>query len=436
MTDRNQQPVPDRDPPVRGHTRSRERTLSPDIARGLMLLGIALANGTTAWLMFGTNTSPIPPVSSVDTVVEVILGVIGHSRGLPIFALLFGFGIGMLAVREWSRGTPWVGARKLMGRRYRALLLFGVLHMVFLFFGDILVMYAVFGLVAMLMVPWSDKTLLWFSGVLFGLFVVMTAGMALMGVAVAGFADGADAQFADGAGELIGRENPVLMMAGLEELQGTYLAQLIAGVGTLVITPFTVIFAAPQLFSLILLGIVVARKGILTDAESHLKLLRTVAAIGITAAVVTGVPAGLAAAGVLESIAWPTMSQIAGNLAGPGIVAAIVLAMRGLQRQQRDAAEAGVAPPKLPLPLEALKSLGQRSMSGYVLQSILFIVLTSGWGVNAFNGASVTVVVLWSVLIWLITLVAAQSMAAAGKPGPLEKLHRRMTYGAADSRAV
>lgn len=444
MADRPTPSVPDdepdgpaahRAPVVTGHTRSKERTLSPDVARGLMLLGIALANGATAWLAFGSDLLPTPPVSTTDTVVDVILGIFGNSRGLPMFALLFGFGIGMLAVREWKRGTPWKSARKLMFRRYWALVLFGALHMVFLFFGDILLMYAIYGLVAAFMVPWRDKTLLWFAGLLFSIYVLFQLGsFALMAVSGEFAVDAAAG--APGAEGFAEGENILLSMFGAEALQGTYLAQILTGLVILVSTPIAVIFGAPQLFSLVLVGIVVARRGILTDAENHLKLLRIVAVVGLSAAVLTGVPAGLESAGVLNTEIWATLSQIAGNLAGPGIIAAIALALRGLQQKQKATADAGVDAPTMPMPLEALKALGQRSMSGYLMQSVLFIVLVSGWGFDVFDGASVTAIAGWSALIWLVTVFFAYGLEVAGKPGPAEKLHRRMTYGAADSRAL
>lgn len=79
----------------------------------------------------------------------------GKFRGM--FAALFGVGLVVFMERARARGAP---ARWLQVRRLFWLVLFGALHFVFLFEGDILLQYAMLGLVAIWMVPWNPKLLL------------------------------------------------------------------------------------------------------------------------------------------------------------------------------------------------------------------------------------------------------------------------------------
>ena len=70
---------------------------APDVARGFMLLLIALANVSQNWLIY----LPAPAEqSAVDRVVEVVRACLVENRAYPLFAMLFGFGIMTMASRR------------------------------------------------------------------------------------------------------------------------------------------------------------------------------------------------------------------------------------------------------------------------------------------------------------------------------------------------
>ena len=75
-----------------------------------------------------------------------------------MFAALFGVGLVVFMERARARGAP---ARWLQLRRLFWLLVFGTLHFVFLFEGDILMQYALLGVIAIWVVFWNPKVLLW-----------------------------------------------------------------------------------------------------------------------------------------------------------------------------------------------------------------------------------------------------------------------------------
>jgi uncharacterized protein len=79
----------------------------------------------------------------------------GKFRGM--FAALFGVGLVVFMERARARGTS---ARWLQVRRLFWLMLFGALHFVFLFEGDILLQYAALGLIAIWVVFWNPRVLL------------------------------------------------------------------------------------------------------------------------------------------------------------------------------------------------------------------------------------------------------------------------------------
>ena len=70
---------------------------APDVARGFMLLLIALANVSQNWLIY----LPAPAEqSAVDRVVEVVRACLVENRAYPLFAMLFGFGLMTMASRR------------------------------------------------------------------------------------------------------------------------------------------------------------------------------------------------------------------------------------------------------------------------------------------------------------------------------------------------
>uniref|UniRef100_UPI001F2E1EF3 DUF418 domain-containing protein n=1 Tax=Rothia nasimurium TaxID=85336 RepID=UPI001F2E1EF3 len=72
---------------------------------------------------------------------------------------------------------------------------------------------------------------------------------------------------------------------------------------------------------------------------------------------------------------------------------------------------------------------GKRSMTGYVLQSVIFLVVFGGFALGLFADAGAALLLLVGTGGWLVTVLVAVALEAAGKPGPLEALHRRMSYG-------
>ena len=128
------------------------RILTPDLARGSALLGIAVANAVTVWTTNINHPMPghigiIAHDSLWDKIAIMIGAIFVHVRGLPMFATLLGYGVGMILVREQRNGSRY---KRVLTRRYATLALIGVLHMIFLFYGDIMLTYA---LMALTIVP-------------------------------------------------------------------------------------------------------------------------------------------------------------------------------------------------------------------------------------------------------------------------------------------
>jgi len=114
-----------------------------DILRGFALIGVLLMN--IEW--FGRPISEITTFDSslrgLDHAVGWLVRCFVEGKFYKLFALLFGMGFAIMLVRAKERGQPFTAW---FSRRMIVLFAIGLLHMIFLWTGDILHDYAISGL--------------------------------------------------------------------------------------------------------------------------------------------------------------------------------------------------------------------------------------------------------------------------------------------------
>jgi uncharacterized protein len=136
-----------------------ERIVTLDFIRGVAVLGILFANivaFSQPHIAYSWPGGLAKPMGPADTAVWLaqFLFIDGKMRGL--FTLLFGAGMALFMDRAWERGQSlWLQLRRLLW-----LGAFGLAHFLFLFWGDILFMYAEAGLAALLFLRLDARRLL------------------------------------------------------------------------------------------------------------------------------------------------------------------------------------------------------------------------------------------------------------------------------------
>jgi uncharacterized protein len=119
--------------------------------------------------------------------------------------------------------------------------------------------------------------------------------------------------------------------------------------------------------------------------------------------------------GTLDAMAY--LHAGSGMYGGPGYVALFgLLALRFADGRRRPV-------------VSAVAALGQRSLSGYLFQSVAWTVLFAQFTLDL--GGNTYVAVLAAVAVWTVSVLAAQAMDKRGDRGPAERLLRRLTYGRA-----
>ena len=77
----------------------------------------------------------------------------------------------------------------------------------------------------------------------------------------------------------------------------------------------------------------------------------------------------------------------------------------------------------------ALAACGQRSMTCYIAQSVVFVAVLAAYGGGLGDQIGVAAASAIGAATWLLTVIAADVMRRFGVRGPAESLLRRLTYG-------
>lgn len=367
-----------------------------DALRGFALLGILLVNiQSFAW--GGANPAGylLDDATVLDRVLFFATVAFINMKFMPLFAILFGVGFSLLLNKLHAlTDAPHAVFR----RRMVFLFAFGMLHGVFLYFGDITQMYAMAGMVLLLYDGHGVASLrrvlaVWWTGAL-GLVALLTWG--LMGSA---------AEPAEIAAEL--EANFVVFT------QGSFLEQLPARATLFLDIVIANVIGLPLVVALMLTGMLAHRAGWLADATSG--AWRKALAIGL----VLGLPSALLYGGLLYSQAerdglgaFSAIAAVPGTLS---VTLAFAYAALFITR----------ASPGL---IAWLAPAGRMPLTNYLLQSVAMGAVLSGWGLALAPHLGYAETALLAVVIFIVQLELSRWWLRRWKQGPLERAWRQWTY--------
>jgi uncharacterized protein len=373
---------------IPGPTAVTERALGPDLARGFMLLFIALAN-SHYFLTGGSVLGGYPrDGSTVDSAVTWTIATFVDGRAFPMFGLLFGYGVAQIVRRHDALGK-WP-VRRLLWRRSLVLVVVGFAHAMLLYVGDILAAYGVLLFFGAFAVRWRGRWLVILAA-LFFLLTALPSGASLSTSSAAPDASALPPDLSAMFSSRIGVQ-PFIMLLG------------------------PIGFACP-----FLIGLVAGRLRILERPERYRKLLTATAIAGIGAAVLGAQPVSLMLAGVTGVPDASTLELIGplhdatGVLGGFGYAALITLVADRLSQRRG------------PI-VTAVAATGQRSMTCYLAQSIVWALAFTPFLLDLSGTLTVATTALLATATWIATVVLADRMRRAGNRGPFERLVRRVTY--------
>ncbi|MFD7022857.1 DUF418 domain-containing protein [Promicromonospora sukumoe] len=370
------------------------RALAPDVARGLMLLLIALAHAPG----FVSDRAP----TTGNTATELLRSLLAENQARSMFIVLFGYAMGQLLYRQEARGAGPAETRRLLRRRGLVLVGVGLAHYALLVPVDIVATYGFALLLLATMVTSRDKVLL------------RTAAATLpLGVALIGWTYQRAVAL-----ELSGGQSGMTPY-----MADDYPSHVVSGLpGWLPETVLSVVVVVPGM----LFGIWAARRRYLDEPRAHAVLLRRAAITLLLVALVTRLPEALVVAGLWvpaqAGTGWALaiLHTLGGCAGGVGLAALVgVLVARRVP-------DAGSATPG-PL-TTALAALGCRSLTFYLAQSLVWLVLFYPFTLGLADTVSFAGAAAVAIGVWVLSVVAAAAMERAGRAGPAELLVRRLAY--------
>lgn len=158
-----------------------ERVKAIDLMRGFALLGILIIN----MLAFHSPLSYIDPYKwfngSLNEGIYMVIDIFIQASFYPLFAMLFGYGLAMQFMRAEALNRPFM---PLAVKRLLILLLIGIIHAFLIWYGDILITYAIMGLLLISMIRLPSAWLMAFAAVIYTVPHLLLLGIMFLAVAV------------------------------------------------------------------------------------------------------------------------------------------------------------------------------------------------------------------------------------------------------------
>lgn len=145
--------------------RSSERYVILDALRGFALLGICMANFPefSLFTFLKPEAAAALPTAAIDRFVRYLTYVFVDGKFYTLFSLLFGIGFSLIITHAMQKGADGF---RIFYRRMTVLAVIGFLHLMFIWSGDILMLYALLGLLLPCFRHVSDRGLLTWAAVL------------------------------------------------------------------------------------------------------------------------------------------------------------------------------------------------------------------------------------------------------------------------------
>ena len=146
---------------------AKKRHIILDALRGFALLGICLANFPEFSLFTFLKPEAVEsmPSHGIDLITKYFIYIFIDGKFYTIFSLLFGIGFSIILENNLKRGA---NAMAVFYRRMGWLLLIGFLHLMLIWSGDILMLYAAVGMLLPLFRKLKDKAIfIWALSLLF-----------------------------------------------------------------------------------------------------------------------------------------------------------------------------------------------------------------------------------------------------------------------------
>ncbi len=386
------------------------RLLVLDVLRGVAILGILLRNIESFGLLSSQYVNPTafgePP--PLDWAWWVVNHVIAEDKFITILTILFGAGIVLMA--RGAHGTA-SDFQQRFDRRMWWLLVFGLVHGLLVWPGDILAAYAICGLIAVRLRQRQPLELVFIAVLLYAAAMILwiLISVFLVFIVPSEVAQTLAIRYWGPSSEMIAREITRLTSEWFAYTGERMLNALGAQLWML---------ASDRIFRMLgmmLLGMALFRIGFLSG-EWKLRSYRRVLVVGL----LVGVPVSLVGVWFNQATGWDfRYSMFLGRIANHWASVAVALAWISLAIiifRKRLAAPA----------CAALAAVGRLAMTNYIMQSLIATAIFYGFGLGLFGMFGYLELFGIALGIWAFQIVFSLLWRRYIGQGPLERLWRRL----------
>ena len=376
-----------------------QRDIAPDVLRGFALLGILVVNIQFMGLNSGEGARGEWTLGFANGSATFVIASIFAGKFYLLFSFLFGYSSNYIIRGDVANRRRWV-------KRCFALITLGILHFTFLWHGDIIFMYGLFGL---LLIPFffrADRTLkIWTRIVFFFSATLMIFIGALVYIGERFFPEESVQQ------SMESKLDSVL-------INGSFFDAIPARLELWVYSISSGVFLQGGLaFAAFLLGLRMARINFLSspiDVEKNSKLIKFGFLLGAPIQIIAAVALVRNEQSAEPSEAIYLLALLTSFIAAPLLSMFYIGLIRKLVEEK-------------PHLVSWMKPAGQMSLTVYISQSVIASVIFGPWGFGLFQDLQTWQVILLACGIWLLLVYLASFWFKKHSQGPLEKLVNSLT---------
>jgi uncharacterized protein len=376
-----------------------QRDITPDVLRGFALLGILVVNIQFMALSSDEGARGEWAQGIANGSATWIMAAIFAGKFYLLFSFLFGYSSNYIIRNDRANKGRWI-------KRCFALMAFGAIHFTFLWHGDIIFVYGLFGLLLLAFMFRTDRVIQIWTRVIYSVSAVLITfiGISLL-IGERLFPEEFDSAYIEPrlnevlrSGTFIDSISPRLELWAFGLISGIFLQGGMA-------------------FAAFLLGMRLARSNFLSGPFDELQNSKM-----IKRGLIFGLPIQMIAATILvrnEQSGNPSEGIYLSSLF-LGFLSAPLLSMAYLGLIRKLA----ISKPKT---VSWMQPAGRMSLTVYISQSVITSLIFGPWGLGLFQELETWMVLILAVVIWLFLVYFSRIWLKRFTQGPLEKLMHTLT---------
>lgn len=389
-----------------------DRSAILDVLRGFAIFGIFINNiyAFTGYGFYNQAAKEALPTYVPDAILNFLQTTLVEGKFYSLFSLLFGIGFSIILLRNEQKG---LNALKIFYRRLVVLMLFGAAHLFLLWEGDILLLYALVGLLLPLFRKCTDKTLLFWAVALIVSPLFIDIFKVIFNFKVGSFIELAAQNIDKHTGVPTDDSFAYYLFkdgSGWPEWRNWQQSAFLYRYAYLIESN-----RVPKILGMFLLGFYAGRKMIYSNLEQNSSLLKKIRRWGF----IIGIPSSVIYAclktipnelHLLDTLFY-AISVVPLSLAYASAICLFWAKTKGNNKWT------------------ALAPVGRMALTNYLMQTILSIVIFYGVGLGFGGYIGPTIFFPIVCIIYLLQILYSHWWFQYYNYGPLEWIWRQMTYG-------